>query len=842
MTTDTDVLILGAGFTGLYSMYKFRDEMGLRVMGFDPAEGPGGVWHWNRYPGARCDFPSVYYSFRFSREVASEWKWSEKYAAQPEIEAYMNFVADRLDLRRSFEFGVGATSVAWDDAASCWRAQMTDGREISARFLMAGTGPLSVPADVKFPGQEKFAGQFVATSSYPKDLTEFSGKRVGVIGTGSSGIQVIQEAAKTADHLTVFQRTPQFATPMRNKKFSADEQTWNVEHLDEIYAIGATHPAGADFGPMRPSLLAEDPAEVRKHLAYRYELGGMGFAFGNYADVLYDPRANEVISEFVREQIRARVNDPKTAEMLCPKDYPYTTKRPPLETNYFEVYNQPNVDLIDIKATPIVEFTEKGIRTTDGEVELDVIIVATGFDAFTGAQLALPMTGRNGATLQKYWDDGPLAYMGMFIHDFPNYFQIGVGPSAGSQRNAVWLTEEQIDFAAAAVAEVIKRDATTIEPTSQADQDWKTLCDGILPYTLYPLNKNTWFLGHNVEGKKPVAYAFFAGAPLYLTIAGAIAHGGWGGFAIDGVEQGPTPSLVRLEPGVANFVGGMMNAGAPTLEEAPLEVIRGMVAGSGDMQLPGPDMAVTNVEDARVRVYAPESDSPLPVIIALHGGGFVAGTLDTFDPTCRRLAHDVGAVVVNVDYRLAPEHPYPAALHDVRDAVTWVRENIASFGGDPSRIAFVGESAGANLATVVARWLGADGNGVAAQVLLYPTTHGTIDSGSKREFFHGPFVSTPTTVKFWNMYVGDGPVTPDNSPLTATDLDKSAPALVITMGVDPLRDEGELYAQALTDAGVDAELQRFEGLMHGTYTFSKVIPAAQAIHERVVEYLRRVLG
>jgi cation diffusion facilitator CzcD-associated flavoprotein CzcO/acetyl esterase/lipase len=841
MTTDTDVLILGAGFTGLYSMYKFRDEMGLRVMGFDPAEGPGGVWHWNRYPGARCDFPSIYYSFRFSREVASEWKWSQKYAAQPEIEAYMNFVADRLDLRRSFEFGVGAKSVAWDDANSCWRARMTDGREISARFLMAGTGGLSIPAEVKFPGQEKFAGEFYATSSYPKNLTDFSGKRVGVIGTGSSGIQTIQEVSKSADHLTVFQRTPQYATPMRNKAMSPEEQAWNCENLDEVYAR-ASHIAGADFGEMRPSLLAEDPAEVQRHLEERYAQGGMGFAFMNYADVLYDPRANEVVSEFIRNKIRERVKDPKTAEMLCPKDYPYTTKRPPLETNYFEVYNQPNVDLVDIRATPIVEFTEKGIRTSEGEVELDVVIAATGFDAFTGAQLALPMTGRNGATLQKYWDDGPLAYMGMFIHDFPNYFQIGVGPSAASQRNAVWFNEEQIDLAAAAVAEVIKRDAKTIEPTAQADRDWKTLCDGLLPFTLFPLNKNTWYLGHNVEGKKPVAYVFFAGAPLYLTIAGAIEHGGWGGFAIDGEAQGPTPSLVRLNPGVANFVGAMMMAGAPPLEVTPLEVMRGMVAGQGAMQVPGPDMTVTDVPDARVRVYRPDSAEPLPVIIAMHGGGFVAGNLETLDPTCRRLAAEVGAIVVNLDYRLAPEHPHPAAVNDTVDVVTWVRENIAEFGGDPTRIALLGESAGANLAAVASRRHGEAGTGVTAQVLLYPVVDGEIDTPSKHEFMFGPFLSIAAADRFWKEYMQGQPNTADASPLRATNLGDSPSTLLVTMGSDPLRDEGELYVAKLREAGADVEHERFDGLMHATYTFSAMIPAAQSIHERIVAFLKKELS
>lgn len=837
-TTDTDVLILGAGFSGLYSVYKFRDEMGLRVQAFDTARGPGGAWYWNRYPGARCDFPSVFYSFRRLPHVAAEWKWSEKYAAQPEIRAYMEFVAERLDLNRSIEYGIGAQSVEWDDDGKLWRARMTDDREVTARFLIAGTGGLSIPAEVPFPGQDSFRGVHYMTQKWPENPVDFVGKRVGVIGTGSSGIQVIQEMAKVAGELFVFQRTAQYATPMRNHDYSRKDQDWNCAHNDEVRAT-ASHVSGADFGEIRPSLMAEDPAEVQSHLEQRYEDGGLGFAFANYADILYDPRANAVASEFIRGKIRERVKDPNVAELLCP-DYPYTTKRPPLETNYFEVYNQPNVTLVDVKSAPIVEFTEKGLRTTEAEYELDVIITAMGFDAFTGAQLALPMTGRRGVTLQQYWSDGPLDYMGMFIHDFPNYFQIGVGPSSASQHNAVAFNEIQIDFCAAMVKEVLDREADTIEPTREADREWKDLCDGLLQFTLFPMNPNTWYLGHNIPGKKPVGYVFFGGAPMYFAILRAMELGGWGGLEIDGVPQGPTPSLVRLDPGVANFVGGMMMAGGPTLEEAPLAVIRGMVAGSGAMQVPGPEMSVVGVPEAKVRVYAPASDSPLPVIIALHGGGFVAGNLETLDPTCRRLAADVGAVVVNVDYRLAPEYPFPAALEDVRDAAAWVRANIATFGGDPSRIALLGESAGGNLATVVARWLGAAGEPVSAQVLLYPTTDGEFDGASKREFFHGPFLSTPTTQKFWSMYVGEGPATPDNSPLRAPDLAVCPPTFISTMGIDPLRDEGIAYSEKLAAAGVSVVHKDYPGCMHATYTFSALIPRAAEMHADVVEYLRGV--
>lgn len=833
--SDYDVVVLGAGFTGLYAMHKFRDQLGLNVVGLDPAPGPGGVWYWNRYPGARCDFPSIYYSFSFSPEVSREWKWSQKYATQPEILEYMNFVADRLDLRRSFSWGVGALALTWDETAQHWVVPTSDGRTITTRFIIAGTGGLSVAKQAEFPGASSFRGEFYTTRDWPESPVSFEGKRVGVIGTGSSGIQVIQEVAKTAEHLTVFQRTPNFATPMRNRAYTAEEQKWNVDHADELRAK-ASPVSGADLGEIRPSILAEDPAEARAHLEEIYAGGGLGMAFASYADALYDPRANEVVSEFIREQIRSRVTDPAVAELLVPTDHPYTTKRPPLETNYFEVFNQDNVSLVDVKSAPIVEVTEAGLRTTAGDYELDMIVTALGFDAFTGSQLALPMTGRGGVQLADYWVDGPLDYLGMTVHGFPNYFQIGVGPSAASQHNNVPLAEGQVDFAASAIEEVLRRGASIIEPTAEADAQWKALCDGLLPYTLLPLAESTWFLGHNIAGKKPAAYVFYGGAPMYHAILDSTRFGGWGGFAIDGQSQGEVVPLSRLDPGAANFVGAMMMSGQPTLDEISLEGMRAMVAGQGALQVPGPQLHTVDVPEARVRVYTPALDGARPVLITYHGGGFVAGTLDTLDPTCRRLADRLDAVVVNVDYRLAPEHPFPAAVDDAQAAIAWVRENISEYGGEPTRIALLGESAGANLATVAARHA-AGSTDVLAQVLLYPVADGEVETDSKREFFHGPFLSVAAGDRFWKLYIGDAEATADAAPLRATDLAGSAPALVVSVGIDPLRDEGEAYAERLRAAGVPVQQRRFEGLIHGTYTFSAMIPRALEIEDSIVDFI-----
>jgi acetyl esterase/lipase len=647
---------------------------------------------------------------------------------------------------------------------------------------------------------------------------------------------VIQEVAKTAEQLVVFQRTPNFATPMNNTRYSAEMQDSNATKFSQLRAA-ASPVSGADLGQIRPSVYAESPEELTSNLDAIWERGGLGMAFASYADIHYNPAANEVLAEYIRERIRLRVHDPAIAELLCPTDHPYGTKRPPLESDYYEVYNQPNVTLVDVKTNPIERLTENGLATTAAEYDLDVVILALGFDAFSGAQLALPMTGRDGVTLKERWGDGPLAYLGMTAHGFPNYFQFATGPSAASQHNTVPLIEHQVDFAAAAVEALRESGASTIEPTAEADATWKGLCDGLLPFTLLPLAKSTWYLGHNIPGKLPVAYVFYAGAPYYHALLAQTQYGGWGGFAFDGETREALPPLARLDPGAANFVGAMMMSGAKPLEEVDLDVMRAQVAAQGAMQIPGPDMLTRDLSDPRVRLYLPDGEESKPVLVFYHGGGFVAGNPDSVDPLCRALAEDLGAIVVSVDYRLAPEHPFPAAVDDSVAAVRWAVEHIAEFGGDPNRIAVVGESAGANLAAVAARRAADEGIDLAAQVLVYPVVDGDAITASKREFFHGPFLSVPAGDRFWKLYVGDQDVTPDAAPLRAATLSGVAPALVLTMEIDPLRDEGEAYADLLVESGVAVEHHRLEGLIHGSYTFSALIPRAREIHDLMVKFL-----
>jgi cation diffusion facilitator CzcD-associated flavoprotein CzcO len=363
MNQQFDVIVIGAGFAGLYAIHRLRDDLGLNVVGLDAAGGVGGTWWWNRYPGARCDIESVHYSYSFSDEIQREWKWSERYAAQPEILRYLEFVADKLDLRRSFRFGRRVTSTVWSDADSRWTITTDTGETLTARFVIAGTGNVTVPkSQAEFPGFERYKGPVYFTGSWPHEGVDFTGKRVAVIGTGSSGIQLIPQVAKQAAHVTVFQRTPNYAVAMQNKKVPAEQQEWNAQNWQQVRNKSRQRFLGVPYANPAPSALVVNPEERRARYEELWQKGGFNLLTSSYADLLTDERANATVVEFVREKIREKVKDPALAEILCPKDHPYATKRPTVEEDYYETFNRENVSLVDLRATPIEEVTEKGIR------------------------------------------------------------------------------------------------------------------------------------------------------------------------------------------------------------------------------------------------------------------------------------------------------------------------------------------------------------------------------------------------------------------------------------------------------------------------------------------------
>jgi len=850
-----DAIVIGAGFGGLYAVHKLRDELGLTVQGFDLAGGPGGTWWWNRYPGARCDIESVHYSYSFSDEIQREWEWSERYPAQPEILSYLEFCADKLDVRKEFRFNTRVTSTVWDDADKTWTVSCEDGTTCTARFVIAATGNVNIPKGGKeFAGLEEFTGEVYMSSRWPHEGVDFTGKRVGVIGTGSTGIQIIPVIAQQAAQLTVFQRTPNYAVPLGNKPVEPEQRRWNADNWQELRAHSRDRFLGAPYENPEPSALAVDPDERRARFDELWRQGGFQFLTSSYGDLLTDERANDTAAEYVRERIRETVKDPKTAELLCPTDHPYGTKRPALETDYFLTYNRDNVELVDVRSAPIEQVTATGVRTGGREYELDVIVLATGFDAITGSLLNLGFVGRDGVALKDRWADGPATYLGISVSGFPNLFTITGPQSAVALYNNPLAIEDHVDFATAAIKRVLDSGATTIETNTDAERAWGIEVEGILNRTLLP-KANSWYMGANVPGKPRATYVFAGGAPLYRAMCKDVIDHGFAGFSIGDAPAPGIPPMVQLDPAVAMVVGAMLQQDMKPLEECTLEETREAIEGFAMMQNPIPD-GVRVVEtsypgpaDERpARIYIPSAagEGPLPVIVYYHGGGFVAGSINACARPCGNLAEELGAIVVTPSYRLAPEAPFPAATDDTYAALRWTAETIAEHGGDPSRIVVMGESAGGQLAAVAAQ-RARDENGpeLLAQVLLYPTIDAEAETASRIDYAGGPVISADAARGMWAGYL-NGDLSQASSVLASPNRAESlaglAPALVVSCECDPLRDEGEDYGHALEAAGVPTRVIRLSGLVHGVYNMSAYVPKVAEFNLCVAEFLQPLLS
>jgi cation diffusion facilitator CzcD-associated flavoprotein CzcO/acetyl esterase/lipase len=836
MGTHYDVIVVGAGFAGLYAMHKFRDGLGLNVQGFEAAGGVGGTWWWNRYPGARCDFESVHYSYSFSEELQREWEWSERFAGQPEILAYLEWAADKLDVRRAFRFNTRVTSTTWDEKAGCWTVCTDDGETCTARFVVSCVGGLSVAKEPEFAGSETFKGELYRTSSWPHEPVDFTGKRVAVIGTGSTGIQVIQEIAKQAAELTVFQRTPNFAAPLGNEPVDPTQRRWNAEHHAELRAGSRQHMIGVPYEPPTGPAMAATPDERRSICNKYWDRGGFRLLVSTFSDVIFNQEANETIAEYIRERIRERVHDPETAALLCPTDHPYASKRPPFESGYYEAFNFPHVHLVDVRSAPIEAITPSGIKTSAKSYEFDVIILATGFDVFTRPLLNLGVTGRDGVKLEDRWAKGPTSYLGIQIASFPNLFLINGPKSAVALYNVPLATEDNVDFVAAAIARSAANKIATFEATAEAEEAWGRLCEGILNLTVIPRAKGSWYMGENITGKARAAYFFAGGAPLYRAICAEIEQLGYGGFALDRVSA-PVSPMVRLDPAAALLLSAMLSRGMKSLDELGLDEMRAVAESLRELQLPGPAVRVETIEAPSARIYVPDREGRLPVVVFYHGGGWVAGSLDLADAPCRQLAEQLGAIVVSAHYRLAPEHPFPAATDDTFAALCWVRKHIAEYGGDPDRIIVMGESAGANLAAVAAIRARDAGLPLAGQVLIYPPIDPEASTPSRKEFAAGPFLTRAAGEKMWAAYLGGAEVTALAAPSRAASLAGVAPALVLTLELDIGRDEAEDYAGALALAGVPVRVHRFDGLFHGVFNMSAFVPRVRDMHALIGEFV-----
>jgi len=522
-----DAIVIGAGVSGLYQLYRLR-ELGLSVRCLEDGSGVGGTWYWNRYPGCRFDSESETYGYTFSKELQQEWDWKEHYSGQPENERYLNFVADKFDLKRDIQFNSHVTSAVYDERANRWELALENGQRMRAQFVVTAVGILSARYIPPFEGIDSFKGLSYHTSRWPKEKVDFTGKRVAVIGTGATAVQLIPIIAKEVAHLTVFQRTPNYCAPLRNSLVNDETQRRFKATYDEIHKKCLESPAGFPYDFDRRAALEVSKEERLKLYEELWALPGFKKWLGNFRDIMTDRAANEDFSEFVRNKIRARVKDPVVAEKLVPKDHPFGSKRIPLETEYYEAYNRDNVLLVDVRETPIERITAKGIKTSDKEYEFDVIIYATGFDAITGALTRIDIRGEGGQSIKDKWANGPRTLLGLQTSGFPNLF-IATNTAFC---NYMICAETIVEWITDCIRYVREKDYSRIAPTPQAEEAWVAHVNEAGSHTLLSSTKS-WFVGDNIPGKAHAILLYANTAPAYRGKIAEVAAKGYEGFQLE---------------------------------------------------------------------------------------------------------------------------------------------------------------------------------------------------------------------------------------------------------------------------------------------------------------------
>ncbi|MFG3547498.1 flavin-containing monooxygenase [Streptomyces sp. NPDC047725] len=527
---QVDVVVVGAGVTGLYTVHRLRG-LGYTVRGFERGDDVGGVWYWNRYPGARCDVESVDYSYSFDEDLQQEWDWSEKYATQPEIMRYLRHVADRFDLRRSYTFSTSVTSAELDGEALRWTVRTDRGEVLSARFCVFAVGCLSSAHRPRIPGADTFAGAAYHTGEWPHEGVDFTGLRVGVIGTGSSGIQSVPLIARQAERLTVFQRSANFSIPAGNRPL--DERTRREQKAGyaERRRLSRLSGGGSPHVPHHANTLEVSEEERRAAFQKRWELGGVLYS-KTFPDQLTDRAANDAARAFWEEKIRALIDDPAVAAPLIPTDHPIGTKRIVTDSGYYETYNRDNVRLVDLRANAIERIDARGIVLADGEhVELDAIVYATGFDAMTGAVDRIEVRGRGGKLLKDAWRAGPRTYLGLGVDGFPNFFNL-TGPGSPSvMANVVLAAEQHGDWLADCLRYLDEHGYAAVEATEEAVEEWVTECRERAEATLM-MSADSWYLGANIPGKPRVFMPYVGGFGVYGQIIAEVATSGYKGFGL----------------------------------------------------------------------------------------------------------------------------------------------------------------------------------------------------------------------------------------------------------------------------------------------------------------------
>jgi cation diffusion facilitator CzcD-associated flavoprotein CzcO/acetyl esterase/lipase len=852
-TQQVDVAVVGAGFAGLYLLHRLR-KAGFSAIVIEEAGDVGGTWYWNRYPGARCDIQTIDYSYTFDPELESAWQWSEKYATQPEILRYLGFVADRYDLRRDIRFGTKVTAANWDDTRERWQLVTDNGASISCRYYIMATGCLSAPKPPEIDGVKDFKGAVYFTGRWPHDGVDLAGKRVAVIGTGSSGIQSIPLIAEQAAHLTVFQRTPNFALPAHNGPPPDDRKTYFETDRAAYREQARWSLAGVPYPQETAVSWQLSDAERRERFEKAWAAGDLVHILTQlWADQAVDFEGNALIGKLIHEKIRAVVKDPEIAAVLSPNDHPFGAKRPCLDTNYYATYNRPNVTLVNLRQEPIKAITASSIVTDKRSVDVDVIVFATGFDAMTGAIMAVhPITGRAGKSLSDVWAQGPQTYLGLTVAGFPNLFMI-TGPGSPSVlSNMAVSIEQHVDWVVDRLAALREAGFTTMEATETAQAGWAQHMADCSTLTLHRL-ANTWYTGANVPGKAQGVMPYTGGVGPYRSICDEVVGRGMLGFKLSGPnvsEQCNDGEVVRLQPDVRLVLGMLAQMNLPQIEQLGAQGARDFVTefnkgrpvgrpvgevGTGVLQ--GADGPLP------YRLYRPATPGPHPIVVYFHGGGWVFGDEQSDDPFCRDMCRRSGMVVVSVGYRHAPEHRFPAAAEDGYAATRWIAEHAADLGGKPGPVLVAGWSAGANIAAVTCQ-LARDRGGpqIAGQLLVCPVADCRFDRPSYTDNAVGYFLTRSLMFWFWDIYCSPADRTdPRVSPLRGN-LAGLPPAFVATCEFDPLRDEGIEYAEAMAAAGVPVEQLQARGHIHTSLMMVDVVVTGVSGRVKMAEALRSFAG
>ena len=664
---DVDVAIAGAGFAGMYLVKRLRD-LGFGVQGFEKAADVGGTWYWNRYPGARCDVESIDYSYSFDPELETEWQWSEKYATQPEILRYADHVATKHDLRKHFRFETGIASARWDEAASRWQLTTTDGDELTCRHYVMATGCLSqpkLPPDIA--GIDEFGGEVYYTSQWPHEGVDFTGKRVGVIGTGSSGIQSIPIIAEQAAELTVFQRTPNFSIPAGNGEIRPEKRQAIAGRHAEYREEARWSRAGVPLDLPEEGAFQLDPEERQRRLEAGWQEGTLFGLSRAFNDAAVNEAANDIVAEFIRNKIREVVDDPSVAEDLCPDDHPFGTKRPCLDSGYFATFNRPNVTLVNLRKDPLHTITESGVDTASRSFEFDALVFATGFDAMTGAIVAVDIAGRGGQSLKQKWADGPLTYLGLMVEGFPNFYAV-TGPGSPSVLSNMMVSIEQhVEWITDTLADLRDRGLGVIEPTPTAEAGWVQHANDCADLTLYH-KANSWYMGANVPGKPRVFLPYIGGVDAYRQACVDVVDQGYLGFRLGPADGSRTVSqcndgiIRQVQPDVQMVLDAMAELDLPPIESMDAEGARAFMEASSAERPPGPEVGEIvdgtfpgPAGELEYRLYRPPTEGPHPVVVYYHGGGWVLGAADSDDPMLRDLCLRTDALIVSCNYRHAPE-------------------------------------------------------------------------------------------------------------------------------------------------------------------------------------------